>query len=44
VSPNAKRSGCQVNEVVEVVGDYLRQRRANDRVVIQTGLWDAPAL
>ena len=35
---------CQVNEVIDVVGEYLRQRGANDRVVILMGLWAAPAL
>ncbi len=44
VTLDARRSRCQVNDVIEVIGDYLRQRRANDRVVIQMGLAAAPAL
>jgi len=44
ITLNAQRSRCQLNEVVETIGEYLRQRRANDRVVLRMGFWDAPAL
>lgn len=40
---NAQKSGCQVDQVIEVVGDYLRTRRANDRIIVMMGLWAAPA-
>jgi len=30
------------DRVIAVIGDYLRERRANDRVVVMMGLWDAP--
>jgi hypothetical protein len=41
---NAKKSSCVVDEVIAVIGDYLRGRRASDRVVVMVGFWDAPAL
>lgn len=44
ITLNAQRSGCQLSEVVDVVGEYLRQRHADDRIVILMGLWAAPAL
>jgi hypothetical protein len=41
---NAQKSSCQVDRVVAVIGDYLRARQANDRVIVMIGLWAAPAL
>jgi hypothetical protein len=44
ITVNAQKSGCQVDELIEVLGEHLRTRHANDRIVIRMGLWAAPAL
>ena len=41
---NAKKSSCQIDDVIAVIGDYLRRRKASDRVVVMVGFWEAPAL
>lgn len=40
---NARKSGCQVDRAIEVIGDYLRSRGADDRIIVMVGLWAAPA-
>ena len=40
---NAQQESCHVDRVIETIGRYLRERNASDFVVLQMGVWAAPA-
>lgn|GEM_PF-2297421 len=40
----SKEHDCRIDEVIEMIGEYLRKRDANDRIVVMRGLHAAPAL
>ena len=40
---NAKQESCHVDRIIEIIGRYLRERNASDFVVLQMGVWAAPA-
>jgi len=43
ITINNKRESCRVDRIIEAIGRYLRERDASDFVVLQMGLWAAPA-
>lgn len=44
ITLNAQQESCHVERIIEVIGQYLRERNSNDFVVLNMGLWSAPAL
>jgi hypothetical protein len=44
VTLNAKKSGCKVPRALELIGLALAEYDADDRIIVRTGLWAAPAL
>lgn len=44
ITLNAQEESCNVDRIIEAIGQYLRERNSSDFVVLSMGLWSAPAL